>query len=123
MPDPRLDVINDEIRRLDPGLETDEHAFQVAVVLMAAAFVTGPDMKRLSIFTGFAAWMIADISKRMYQAGLWESGKVEADHWFDGDKWTGGFWVDVLVAEGLLMTKFREDGERVYRRLNEQEVQ
>ena len=39
-----LDVIKQEIRRLDPGLEeANEHGFQVAVVLMDAAFVTGPN--------------------------------------------------------------------------------
>jgi len=45
-------LIKEEIRKLDPALETDEHVFQVAVVLMAAAFVTGPNTQRLSVFTG-----------------------------------------------------------------------
>jgi hypothetical protein len=118
-----LDVIKDQIRQLDPELETDEHAFQVAVVLMAAAFVTGPNTKRLSAFTGLPASMIADISKRMHQAGLWENGVVDANDWFDGDKWTAGFWVHTLVADGSLVTQFRKDGERAYRVLNRKEVQ
>jgi len=118
-----LDVIKEEIRKLDPGLESDdEHAFQTAVVLMAAAFVTGPNTLRLSVFTGFPASLIADISKRMHRAGLWESGIVETDHWFDGDKWTPGFWADTLVADGSLVTQFRKDGEREYRVLNREEV-
>jgi len=66
--------------------------------------------------------MIADISKRMHQAGLWESGMVETDHWFDGDKWTACFWADALVADGSLVTQLRKDGERVYPALNRGEV-
>jgi hypothetical protein len=118
-----LDVIKEEISRMDPELETDEHAFQVAVVLMAAAFVTGPNTQRLSAFTGYPASMIADISKRMHQARLWESGTVKTDHWFDGDNWTVGLTLDRFVAEGMCVTKLRKDGELEYRALNRKEVQ
>lgn len=114
MKNDRLDVIKQEIRNLDPELKEHDRGFRIAVVLMAAAFVTGPDVERLSDFTGYAG-LVADISKRMHQARLWESGVVRSDHWFDGDKWTPAFWADVLVAEGSIVTRCREDGQREYR--------
>ena len=59
----------------------------------------------------------------MHGAGLWESGVVKSDHWFDDEKWTAGFWLDTLVADGSVVTRYREDGEREYRVLDRGELQ
>jgi hypothetical protein len=113
--DDRLDAIKEQIRILDPELPEDDPGFQIAVVLLAAWLVTGPDIDGLFAFTGYSREMVSDISKRMHEARLWESGRVKTDHWFDGDRWTVGMWIDTLVAEGLLIPRQREDGETEYR--------
>jgi hypothetical protein len=117
-----VDEIKEEVQRLDPNKNEDEHGFQVAVVLMSAAFVTGPDTETLAAFTGYRASFIAEISRRMHQAGKWRDGFVRTDHWFNGEKWTVGFWIDTLVAEGFLLARQRNDGKWEYR-TQEQEWQ
>ena len=114
----KLEVITDEVRRLDPDLDPSDSEFQLAVILMAAAFVTGPNTDQIASFTGYHPQIVADVSKRMHEAGLWEDGVVKCDHWFDGDKWTAGLWCDTLVGEGLLESRCNEDGQREYRVTN-----
>jgi hypothetical protein len=106
-----VDVIKEEVQLLDPNLDQDEYGFQAAVVLMSAAFVTGPDTESLAAFTGYPASFVAEISRRMHHAGVWRDGAVPTDHWFDGDKWTVGFWIDTLIAEGILVARQRNDGK------------
>jgi hypothetical protein len=83
-----VDVIKEEVQLLDPDLEVNEFGFQVAVVLISAALVTGPNTESLVAFTGYPAHLVAEISDRMHKAELWRNGTVESDHWFDGAKWT-----------------------------------
>ena len=109
MDEKRLILIKEGIRELDPKLESDDPAFAIAVILMAAAFVTGPDSDRLVSFTGYPPGVVADVSRRMHEAGLWERDTVKTDHWFDGDKLTVGFWADTLVAEGVVATRLDQD--------------
>jgi hypothetical protein len=73
-----LEAIKDEVQNLDPDLSQDDYAFQVAVLLMAAALVTGPDVSRLASFTKYPATFVAEISQRMRGAGLWKDGSVES---------------------------------------------
>ena len=42
-----VDEIKEEVQLLDPNLDEDDDGFQVAVVLMSAAFVTGPNTEGL----------------------------------------------------------------------------
>lgn len=118
-----MDVIKEEVQLLDPDLEVNEFGFQVAVVLISAALVTGPNTESLIAFTGYPAHLVAEISDRMHKAELWRNGTVESDHWFDGAKWTVGIWIDRLVAEGGLLAQRREDGEWVYRVPEKRELQ
>lgn len=110
----KLEVITDEVRRLDLELDPSDSGFQLAVILMAAAFVTGPDIERIASFTGHPRQMVADVSRRMHEAGLWEKGVVKSDYWFQGDKWTAGLWCDTLVAEGRMKSRCNENGQREY---------
>lgn len=112
-----VDVIREEVQLLDPTLDRNDLAFRVAVVLMSAAFVTGPDTESLAAFTGYPLGFVSEISGRMHQAGLWSDGTVNSDHWLRGEKWTLGIWTDSLVAEGLLLARQREDGKWEYRAL------
>lgn len=120
----RLDVIKEEVQRIDPELDKDDDEFQTAVVLMAAAFVTGPHTESLAAFTGYPGHLVADISRRMHKSGLWAHGVVKSDHWIDSNNnWTYGFWTDCLVAEGLVLARQTEDGEWVYRLLEKKKLQ
>jgi hypothetical protein len=115
-----LEEIKKEIQQLDPGLDPhDESTFRTAVVLLAAAFATGPDTERLTTFTGYPGSFVIAISQRMRHFGLWTDREVHAAHWFKGDKWTPGLWMDSLVAQGLMLVRRREDGEWEYRALKQ----
>ena len=118
-----VDVIKKEVQLLDPTLDQNDFGFRAAVVLMSAAFVTGPDTGSLAAFTGYPASLVAEISGRMYQTGLWRDDAVMSDHWFDGEKWTVGIWTDSLVAEGVLRAWQKEDGEWKYRVVEKRDVQ
>jgi hypothetical protein len=93
----------------------DEYGFKAAVVLMSAAFVTGPSTEGLVASTSYPASLVAEILRRMRQAGIWRNGSVPTDHWFQGEKWTPGFWSDTLVAEGFLVARQRHYGKWEYR--------
>jgi len=110
-----LEEIKHEVQQLDPVLNQEELAFRTAVVLLAAAFATGPDAERLVIFTGYPESFVSAISQRMRQCGLWTANEVSTDHWFTGDKWTLGLWMDSLVAEGRIVACRMEDGKWQYR--------
>jgi hypothetical protein len=114
-----LDVIKREVQQMDPALDQNDLGFRTAVVLMSAAFMTGPDTESLAAFTGYPLSLVVEISDRMLQAGLWRDGVVNSDHWFRGEKWTAGIWTDCLVAEGLTLARQREDGQWEYRALKE----
>jgi hypothetical protein len=113
-----LEVIKREVQQLDPNLDQNDFGFHAAVVLMSAAFVTGPDTESLTAFTGYPPSLVTEISARMLQVGLWRDGVVKSDHWFRGEKWTAGIWTDCLVAEGLMLARQRNDGQWEYRALN-----
>jgi hypothetical protein len=114
-----LDVITREVQQLDPNLDKNDFGFRAAVVLMSAAFVTGPETESLATFTGYQPSLVNEISARMHQAGLWRDGAVNSDHWFRGEKWTAGIWTDCLIAEGLMLVRQRVDGQWEYRALKE----
>jgi hypothetical protein len=75
-----VDVIKQEVQQLDPALDQSDLGFREAVVLMSAAFVTSSDTESLAAFTGYSPSLVAEISGRMHQAGLWRDGAVNSDH-------------------------------------------
>ena len=113
-----LGVIEGEVVKLDPALkgERDDETFQTAVVLLAAAFVVGPDIDSLVAFTGYSGDFIAGISHNMRASGFWEGNVVNANHWFRADCLEPLiFWTDTLVATGQVAAKRSEDGQLMYR--------
>jgi hypothetical protein len=111
-----LELIKKEFRRLDPNVQENERGFEICIVLIAAAFVIGPNIERLVSFTGYSQTLVADISRRMHDAGIWTSDEIDTDHWFNADdKWSIGLWIHCLVAEGLLVTRRQADGKWEYR--------
>lgn len=109
-----LEHVKLAILELEPDLDATSQDFRTAVILMAAAFIVGPRIDLLVAFTGYPRPAVAEISRRMRANGLWRDDGVRAYDWFDGDKVTGAFWMDCLVADGVLHIERSEDGEEFY---------
>jgi hypothetical protein len=112
-----LDLIKAEIKRLNISSTSDDQDFQTVVILLAAAFLAGPNTDRLISLTGYSPELVTCIANRMRESGLWTSHEVHDDEWFDrDDNWRPLVLVThVLVAKGLLVARQREDGKRVCR--------
>lgn len=109
-----LDAVKNEILQADPdpvigrdGLESGE-----VNVLLAAAFFVGPDVESLVSFTQCPRELIADISCRMRDSGLWANGRAIMEHWFDNNlQWEpDGLYDDFAVARGELVACQSEEG-------------
>jgi hypothetical protein len=119
-----LQLIRREVEHLDPTLQGKEAEddYRAGVVLLAAVWVTGADIDKLTMFTGYARDFVAAISLRMHKAGLWEEGGfVHSDHWFDENgHYSVAFWIDVLVGSGLLFAKPDGDGSFWYQAVDQE---
>jgi len=102
------------IQELDPDLDPKSQEFRTAVILMAAAYMVGPRIDLLVAFTGYPLPHVAEISRRMRANGLWSDVGVSTAGWFEGDRVTGVFWADCLVADGLVHVERTEEGEEEY---------
>jgi hypothetical protein len=102
------------IQELDPDLDPKSQEFRTAVILMAAAYMVGPRIDLLVAFTGYPLPYVAEISRRMRANGLWSDVGVSTAGWFEGDRVTGVFWADCLVADGLVHVGHTEEGEEEY---------
>ena len=76
----RMRILEDDILRMDPALERHDPDLQTTVAILAAAYVTGPDIDRLVGFTGYLRKFITGISRRMHAAALWENGIAQSEH-------------------------------------------
>jgi len=77
----------------------------------------GTDTIRLAAFTGLPCSLIAPIRRRMIQAELWTDNEACLDHYFvaEGLLCARCFWLDVLVAEGLVLRTWdEEEGQYCY---------
>jgi hypothetical protein len=102
---------------LDATNEEEPELYNTALVLLSA-LVCGPDTGRLAVFTGLACSFVSSIRRRMIQAELWTDTNVCYDEWFvaDGVLCTSCFWLDVLVAEGLVSRAWDEEmGQYCYK--------
>ncbi len=108
----RLDDIRAQIRLVNPCLEADQQERMVLDVLLAAAFFVGPNIERLVSFTRAPLSMVANISCRMHDSGLWSKGTANIEHWFDEDmRWTEyGIQQDCGVADGMFVATYEGEG-------------
>jgi hypothetical protein len=76
----------------------------------------GPNVEALIELTGYPGEFVTNVAMRAKAAGLWLEGDVDYSHWFEGDIVVNPvrFWMDVFVAEGLLISHRRDDGTFVY---------
>jgi hypothetical protein len=99
---------------LDIAIQEQPEFYNTALVLLSAP-ICGPDPARLAKFTGLPYSFIAPIRRRMMQAELWTDAEVHCEEWYaaDGVLRTRYFWLDVLVAEGLV-TRAWDEAESQY---------
>jgi hypothetical protein len=110
--------LEEAVEDVFPGSKGEEDAtgyYRTAVVLFAA-MMEGTNVTRLTDLTGYPKEFIAAISLNMREAELWVEDEVCNEHWFEGDlAKPQSICCDVLVAEGKLIRRRRNDGEFVYR--------
>jgi len=99
---------------LDPG---EEETYQAALILLSS-LICGPDASDLAAFTGLPLSLVTTIRRRMITAELWSETTVCLDAWYreDGGFWDTHFWMDVFVAQGLVVRRWmvEEDEYRYF---------
>jgi hypothetical protein len=115
-----LQVIKDELIRLDPAMAGDEESesFRAAVLVFAAAYI-GANVDDLVAFTAYPRDFVACISQRMRNCGLWDDGFVSDDWYiertFEDQIILPFFWTHVLAALGLVtVIGHDQDGRRIF---------
>ena len=102
----KLNIIKEEIKRMDPLLHVNSKVFRTAVVLMAAASHGTVDVGELAAFTKYSRPFIAKISDGMRASGLWTDVAVCADFFFEGDAISPRLWLGCLAASGMVELHF-----------------
>jgi len=112
-----LRFVKETLMVLDPTLWDDgqEEGYQAALILLSS-LMCGPRAGDLAAFTRLPLSLVIAIRKRLITAELWSETTVCLDHWFapDGGFKDNMFWMDVLVAEGLVVRHWIEE-EGTYR--------
>lgn len=96
----RTDLEN-EVKNLDPKLNTEDKSFKSALVLITSLRV-GTDMKQVCNFLNFKYdKTMKDYEKNLIKNKIWVKDKL-AINWFDEKEGGIAFWMDVLAMEGLV---------------------
>lgn len=88
------------VRELDPDLDEQDDGFKAAMVLVAGLMV-GPITSKVSELTKLPLAFVEKCASNLEASGVWKDGKTHAD-WDDPEQGGWAFWMDVLVAEGML---------------------
>lgn len=99
-----LKQVKAEVKKLDPQLSENDTSFTTAVILISG-LVIGANADKVARFTGYRRSEVRDRATRLRENGVWQRGKTCCE-WFE--KETGGiaFWMDVMVADGLMAKSF-----------------
>lgn len=113
-----LQVVKDTLLELDLIIDIEEQPefYNTALVLLSAV-ICGPDTRNLAAFTGLSRSFIAPIRRRMLQSDLWTEIEACSGDWYvaQGLFCTTSFWLDVLVAQGLVVRTWSEpEGQYCY---------
>jgi hypothetical protein len=107
-----LQYVKDTLWELDPGAKDYEtrSTYNTALVVLSALYC-GPGTIRLADFTLLPRAFVAAIRQRMTKAELWSEFDVHCDHWQpeEGKFDSVAFWLDALVAEGLVIRRWRDE--------------
>jgi hypothetical protein len=78
------------------------------MVLLASELV-GPYVDRIVTFLGYPRGLVQVIAARLHEARIWEKDEVRAERWFNTEKETLAFPLDLMVAQGLLIRRWSEE--------------
>jgi len=96
-----------EVQRLDPEIKLDDPCFKTGVMLLASIQV-GANADRLAKFCRYSRDFVRPRARRARKNGIWQYDAVSCD-WFDEKSGGVAFWMDVMVAEGIMKRRpFRE---------------
>lgn len=98
-----------EIKRLDPKAQEGSEDFSTALMLLAGLIV-GANEKKISQFTELPLYFIRPRAKRLREHGVWDGNKSCVD-WFRKGEGGIAFWMDVLVAQGLMKRSIKNRSE------------
>ena len=93
-----LRQIENIVHKMDPDVSSDDDAYQVAIIILAALQV-GANIRRIAHFTGYLIREVAEIGRRLRANGVWRGPKTRCE-WFNGD--CIAFWMDVNVGLGYM---------------------
>lgn len=73
----QLENLKRSVRRtLGAGISTTDYDFQESMVLRAAE-ITGPNIKRIAAFTGYPRDFVSGIAAYARESGLWVGSQVK----------------------------------------------
>jgi hypothetical protein len=105
---PALQLMKRDVWNMDATLTEDTYIFQAAMVLLASELV-GPYADRIVTFLGYPRGLVQVIAARLHEARIWEKDEVRFENWFDTEKETVAFLLDLMVAQGLLIRRWSEE--------------
>ena len=106
-----LEGMRRDVWKLDATLSEDDYTFQAAMILFASVLV-GPYVDRIVQFLGYARGLVQVIAARLQEAKIWEGDEVRCESWFDPQKETVTFMLDLMVAEGTFIRTWSEEEKR-----------
>ena len=95
-----IERVRAEVKRMDPNVDENSSEFRSAVILLSA-LVVGPRVREVATFTGYKYRDVAERFRRLRASGVVRQGQLSIQ-WFDEDGGGIAFWLDVLVAEGMM---------------------
>jgi hypothetical protein len=102
-----LKWIEKEVIRMDPTIVVGSESFKTAVILMTSCKV-GPNVKEIAKFTHYTRDEVTKRANNLRKNKLWVGSKLRYDWWNeDGSGWVA-FWLDNLIADGLITTKTKK---------------
>ena len=100
------------VKEFDPKLDQSSDTFKVAVILLTAALVTGPNTVRVRKFTGYKSKFVDQTAHYFRRNKMWIGGnkpRLVTEDWCDEELGTVNFWVDVLVGLGQVRITSQSD--------------
>ena len=95
-----LNDVKRMIRELDPYLDEGDRFFEAAVIMLSA-LVVGADEQAIAQFSGIPLERIEPRAQKLRRSGRWRGQRTIA-RWDDAALGDISFWIDTLIAEGLL---------------------
>lgn len=105
-----LGFIKKEVHKLDSKIKEEDLAFKSAVILLSSLQV-GPSADKVARYTRYSRDFVRKRARRLKKSEVWIRRGHKSDivcNWFEKKHGSIAFWLDVLVAEGMV-AKTKDD--------------